>query len=555
MVNGETSVLLDEVSDANFVRERAYKGILHGLGDGAFLNGFTNSIVSATFLAEGHATLVENREKLEDSEVSYPSGITTTVAVAAASVTIVVVSIFCYGFVRRPNSRDPSVRHRNRSRRKPNTRPIVNVSQLGVPMRRHFVRLEDLSSSPSSFVTTSVFPRSFSDVYNEIEEPKYPGNDSEEEDYTEVNCNPEINWSVSDITTDSASLRSGVSRTPSALERIEEEIEDEDIEDDTDCDVSVDGDGKDADGDEEDRIEEEEDGSDDKSCNFSYSEDSTIITRELSKAGIVSEDDYEDDDVDDKEKLTKQNVASFDCASERQDCVLDISDLDPCFTILPENTDEVFCDLEDLSSEGTQDSPLESMLLEVKLSMDDSDSFKTATSDATMISLPQFETESIADDCHRIPVECNDSDRSESSTLKSLISVLVEDHSALDSTILSTPLEENEDSIPLYTPLKEIPVEEEDIESSLPTQDDIIYMVSDSDEDSVESNVDGSDDISVSLDCRENHAKEKGISSTTFEDDEDLATNIRSVDSIDEWVKELMSQEPIERATSSITEL
>merc|ERR1712137_722134 len=108
-------------------------------------------------------------------------------------------------------------------------------------------------------------------------------------------------------------------------------------------------------------------------------------------------------------------------------------------------------------------------------------------SDATMISLPQLA--SIDDDCHRIPVECNDSDRSESSTLKSLISVLVEDHSALDSSILSTPVQENDDSASFHTPLKEIPVEEEEIVASSARQDDIIHMVSDSDEDSFESEV------------------------------------------------------------------
>ena len=101
VVNGETAVLLDENSDANFVRNRVYIGIAHGLGDASFLNGFTNSVVSAVMLSEGYATLVENQDeyntRMDGNEASYHSGVTTTVAVAAASVTIVVVSIFFSG--------------------------------------------------------------------------------------------------------------------------------------------------------------------------------------------------------------------------------------------------------------------------------------------------------------------------------------------------------------------------------------------------------------------------------------------------------------------------
>ena len=44
----------------------------------------------------------------------------------------------------------------------------------------------------------------------------------------------------------------------------------------------------------------------DKSCNFSYSEDSTIITDALSKAGIVSPEDLDEDDKRDNERSYKQ---------------------------------------------------------------------------------------------------------------------------------------------------------------------------------------------------------------------------------------------------------
>merc|ERR1712127_887377 len=102
-----------------------------------------------------------------------------------ASVTIVVASIFCYGFLRQPKSHDPSVRHRNRSLRKPSPRTIVSGSQLGVPTRRHFVRLEDLSTSPTSFVTASISPLSYPNAYNEEDAKEYPPEYSEEEYYPE----------------------------------------------------------------------------------------------------------------------------------------------------------------------------------------------------------------------------------------------------------------------------------------------------------------------------------------------------------------------------------
>ncbi len=492
VVNGETAVLLDESSDANFVRNKVYIGITHGLADVPFLNGFTNSVVSAEFISEGHASLVETsdlyHEMLEDSKASYRSGVTTTVAVAAASVTLVVASMFCYGFMRRPNSRDPSVRHRNRSIRKVNPRTIV--AGRGVPMRRHFVRLEDLSASPTSFVTPSMSPRSYPNAYcPQNNDEEFPEDYSEEEYYTEVNYNPAINWSVSDITSDSASLRSGVSRTPSMLERIEEEIEDE-----------------------EDDIREEND--DDKSCNFSYSEDSTIITDALSKAGIVSPEDEEGEEED---KRDDENHTGNDYSSKDQ--ILDLSDLDPCFTILPENPEELFRDLEDLS-EGTQDSPLESIILELRLSTEgsDCDSFKTALSDATMISLPPLWEKSVREG-HKSQFE-NESEASESSSMKSLISKEKENVDSNDEANTSSPLQEDDMSASFCSAIDESPIctadrkEElrnndtspmtpisttiisEESEVDPLSRDEIIPTVSDSDDDcSEEAPVD--DEISV----------------------------------------------------------
>ena len=553
VVNGETAVLLDESSDSNFVRDKFYLAIYHGLADVSFLNGFTNSVVSAELLSEGHASLVETSDLytlLEDTKASYRSGVTTTVAVAAASVTLVVASMFCYGFMRRPNSRDPSVRHRNRSLPKVNPKLIVG----GRPMRRHFVRLEDLSASPT--FSGSISPRTY--PYH-IQEEEFQDYDDEEEYYTEVNYNPGLNWSVSDITSDSASLRSGVSRTPSMLERIDEEIEDED---------------------EDMQDEEIQDDEDDKSCNFSYSEDSTIISNALVKAGIVSPDDLEDEDDDP--------------ADTHSDKVLDLSDLDPCFTILPENTDELFGDLEDLS-EGSQDSPLESIILELKLSREsDCDSFQTAMSDTTMISLPDF-AESVPEDSHETSF-----DGSETRTMKSLVSVAMD---ALLPNVTSSPLREQDSSDSFCTAIDESPIravnpkevvnasndtlipiitQEEEEEDS--TSNDIIHTVSDSDEELSHSQVESKMDDNASheydasiassescedkipsstksldfynpdpvqveeLDIEKNENGDEGTLHS-LENDDGTNQHVCEVDSIDEWVHELMNQEPKSECT------
>lgn len=603
VVNGETAVLLDESSDATFVRNKVYVGIAHGLGNTSFLNGFTNSVVSAALISEGHASLVENSDPYQErmdnnSEASYRSGVTTTVAVAAASVTIVVASIFCYGFMRRPKSHDPSVRHRNRSLRKPSPRTVVSGSQLGVPTRRHFVRLEDLSTSPTSFVTASISPLSYPKSYNEEDAKEY----SEEEYYPEVDCNPNINWSVSDITSDSASLRSGVSRTPSMLERIDEEIEDE----------------------EEDAAE----GDDGGSCNFSYSEDSTIITKALSKATIVS---YEND-------------KDFDCADESRDRLLNISDLDPCFTILPDNAEELFRDLEDLSSEGTQDSPLESIILEMRMSTEasDNDSFKTAVSNATMISFVSLEDSEDLDlmreDCRDASLKHLDGEQSESSSLNHTLSTPKDDSVSMDSNLISQP-EKKEKSTSLSTAIDETatpstqsseqtkvgqnPILKSLISKSIvPEADEVDSLTSNDNsypaagsgeelylsEDGSEMGDCGSssDDLSsgsyqshdsmadskakppsTPLECSksfdhdtevkrnthdelekidsisntscsiegDHHHTEESMDSTTSDrmiDDEANAPNICSVDSIDEWVAELMNQTPKAKSETSV---
>ena len=159
VVKGETSILLDNNSDATFLTGLALEAIEEGLSDRTFLEGFTDDIIWAALIYSGHASLVESSDHNGDNgngeDDPNVSPITATVAVAAASVSIVVASIFCYGFMRRPPSDDPSVRHRYR---KSSPRTVMSISNgdMGIPTRRHFVRLEDLSSSPTSFITASI---------------------------------------------------------------------------------------------------------------------------------------------------------------------------------------------------------------------------------------------------------------------------------------------------------------------------------------------------------------------------------------------------------------
>jgi hypothetical protein len=612
IVNGETAVLLDENSDATFVRNKVYIGIAHGLGDPDFLNGFTNSVVSAALLLEGHASLVENsdhyHEKMDDSnESSYRSGITTTVAVAAASVTIVVASIFCYGFIRRPNSHDPIARHRSRSLRKLGPLTIVSGSQLGAPTRRnHFVRLEDLSASPTSFVTTSISPQSYSNTYIKKDVQECLSEYSEEEYHHEVNFNPTVNWSISDITTDSASLRSGVSRTPSMLERIDEEIESQ-----------------------EQHVAEGD--VDNSSCNFSYSEDSTIITKALSKTGIVSDDDCSEGDGDDDfyRNPTHKNIVDFDCASERQDRILDISDLDPCFTILPDTTEDLFCDLDDFSSEGSLDSPLESIVLEMRMSTEDSDSdsFKTAVSDATLISLLPLHDfpylDIIQKDSYRNLYEHINNEQSDGSILKRTLST-VKGNLISNIPNTSSQPEKKEESASLFTTIDEMPahltdfseqtevgmdttvivsISKSSVEAGPAPRFDDIFSVTDSSEEisasevasemddslapsddgsstswssygseakptspSLEGNESSNADTEVKKDAPENQIIIDSVSRYSVHADEtkcannarvgigdDIGSSLHATDSIDEWVSELMNQKPNIEFESTLT--
>ena len=294
VVKGETAIFLDD--DSAFVREKAYEAIKNALKDPYFLEEFANSVVSVKFISTGQAFLLEagqsNSDEDDDSNISP---VTATIAVAAASVSFVVASIFCYGFLRRDGRQhpEPSVRYKGQSRRS-STRTVVSGSP-GIRTRRHFVRLEDLATSPTSFVTASISPTS----------PDYEYAYTLEEYARGENYIPTVTWSVSDITSDSASLRSGVSRTPSMLERIEEEEEGY------------------------------EEGSDGEHYEGSFSENSSEGSDDL------SDDDLEiDGDGEFRCRASRriETIDAFDCRSQNQDEMLDVSELDACFTIVPGST-------------------------------------------------------------------------------------------------------------------------------------------------------------------------------------------------------------------------
>jgi hypothetical protein len=187
------------------VRKYVYDLVNATLMDSAFLDSLAPSVVRAQYIRPISHTLLFSPES--DPVHTTPGAVTATVAIAAASVSFVVASIFCYGLLRREirYHPEPSIRHRGRSK---NGRQIV-ANPKGIRSRQHpFVRLADFPESltdPTSFITST-----FASTPRESA--------------------PSITWSISDITSDSASARSSLSRRTSNLERIEEEDEESDDE-------------------------------------------------------------------------------------------------------------------------------------------------------------------------------------------------------------------------------------------------------------------------------------------------------------------------------------
>jgi hypothetical protein len=198
-VTGVTAILLD--SDSAHALHKAYHAIKVGLNNTNFIDQFAPTVVRSEFLDEIRESLVLSPDS---EESTAPGSVTASIAIAAASVSFVVASIFCYGIMRRDNrnSSEPHIRHKNRAY----SRSALTIQNpMGIQKhRRHFVRLDGLDELPTSHSPTTFVTASYTN-------PR---------DYT-----PSITWSVSDITSDSCSIYSSLSRTTSVLERIEEEEE------------------------------------------------------------------------------------------------------------------------------------------------------------------------------------------------------------------------------------------------------------------------------------------------------------------------------------------
>lgn len=307
VVTGSTAILLDD--DSTFVRTKALQAIKYALNDTQFLDSFTDSVVTASFISPLHAALVEYDNDEDNADNENMSPMTVTIAVAAAAVAFAVASIVCYGFLRTAGRRRPapSPRRKGRSSRS-NVRTIGSESLGDMRARRHFVQLHDLTTSPTSVGTASMTP---------------PG-----ADYVST-----VAWSVSDITSDSASLPSSVSRTPSKLTRIEE-VEEGYEGELADYDGSYDeGSNKKHRGDDEDDNDNDEGedyhgyGDADIVTYDSYAKKSSASSgRELQKNKSYAE---KSSDGRHRSAIPGQNLEDFDCEIQELGQVLDVSDLDP----------------------------------------------------------------------------------------------------------------------------------------------------------------------------------------------------------------------------------
>jgi hypothetical protein len=205
VVTGATAILLD--SQSAYVQEEVYASIVTGFNDTDLLGQFAPSVLRARFLTGLHQTLVVEPDA--GSSSTTPGSVTATIAVAAASVSFLVASIFCYGLLRQEHRYhpEPHIRYKNRSiaAQRIGGTPMTMSKLSSTGSRRHFVRLDDVrlelvTSSPSRFAA--------------VDHSTQPG---------KPEPMPSVAWSISDISSDCSSILSSLSRTTSKLERIEEE--------------------------------------------------------------------------------------------------------------------------------------------------------------------------------------------------------------------------------------------------------------------------------------------------------------------------------------------
>jgi hypothetical protein len=196
-VRGVTSILLD--SDAAKAESTAYATIERVLRDTFFLNQFTVSdLIAAAFVRPlGENLVVLTTTTIEETEESSSgSDGRAVIAIATASVSFLLTGVFLYGLYR----------SRQRSRRDSALSPVkARIAHYQAKRRRYFHDLDHHQQlEPGWMVTDEACLE-------------------HHHDHEAVDVAPSITWSVSDLTSESGSIRSSTSMSYAAkLERIVE---------------------------------------------------------------------------------------------------------------------------------------------------------------------------------------------------------------------------------------------------------------------------------------------------------------------------------------------
>lgn len=192
VVKGRTDIYLD--ARVNEARDIAYTAIQQALADQSFMILYEPSIVRSRFeeSIQENLVLVPVESAVPDVVEASSTPSLVKVAIAISSIAFVVASIFSYGFLRRQSQlnerrQETIVRRQQEKRRKVDRR-----------RHRHFSALESDDGTPNEGPVIHLASRSDDDARS-------------------------VGWSVSDITSDSGSVQSILSRSTSRLEIIEEE--------------------------------------------------------------------------------------------------------------------------------------------------------------------------------------------------------------------------------------------------------------------------------------------------------------------------------------------
>ena len=197
VINGYTIIFLD--TGATTAKELAYNAIKAALLDEEYLAEYAPAVASAEFLQSGRDSFVVSPPSLKTNDSTSQSTV-TTITIATSSVAFMIVAIFAYGIFRRHPI--------NRSKGLATPSGKASPGHIGIKPGNYYEGLDD--EQPSLF-------------------------------HLDINSeSPSNTWSVSDITSE-GSIRSGLSRATSTLEKIDEEtldeielFEDEENDEDTD---------------------------------------------------------------------------------------------------------------------------------------------------------------------------------------------------------------------------------------------------------------------------------------------------------------------------------